>query len=82
LSQYTEKNILIIDDLCAYGGTFQLAAEQLIYKGADNIYLYVSHCENSIYKGKLIKSGLISKIFTTDSILSDWSSKLICNIGE
>ena len=76
------KNILIIDDLCAYGGTFQLASEKLKEQGANNIYLYISHCENSVYKGKLIKSGLISKIFTTDSILSDWSSKLIYNIGD
>ena len=76
------KNILIIDDLCAFGGTFKLAAEKLKDKGANNIYLYVSHCENSIYKGELIKSGLILKIFTTDSILSDWSSKLIYNIEK
>jgi len=76
------KNILIIDDLCAYGGTFQLASEKLKEKGANNIYLYVSHCEDSIYNGKLIKSGLVSKVFTTDSILNDWSSKLICNVSE
>lgn len=76
------KDILIIDDLCAYGGTFQLASEKLKEKGANNIYLYVSHCENSIYNGKLINSGLVSKIFTTDSILSDWSSNLICNVEK
>jgi len=76
------KDILIIDDLCSYGGTFQLASEKLKEKGANNMYLYVSHCEDSIYQGKLIKSGLISKIFTTDSILSDWSSKLISNVEE
>lgn len=77
-----DKDILIIDDLCAYGGTFQLASEKLKEKGANNIYLYVSHCEDSIYNGKLIKSGLVKKIFTTDSILNDWSSSLICNVVE
>ena len=76
------KNILIIDDLCAYGGTFQLASEKLKEKGARDIYLYVSHCENSIYQGKMIKSGLVEKVFTTDSILTDWSSNLICNVGN
>lgn len=76
------KDILIIDDLCAYGGTFQLASEKLKKKGVKDIYLYISHCENSIYKGELIKSGLISEIFTTDSILTDWSSNLICDIGR
>lgn len=71
------KNILIVDDLCAKGFTFYNAAQKLKEKGADNVYLYVSHCENSIYKGKLISSKIISKIFTTDSILTDWSSSLI-----
>jgi len=77
-----DKTILIIDDLCAYGGTFQLASEKLKEKGADKIYLYISHCEDSIYQGKMINSGLIDKIFTTDSILTDWSSSLICNISN
>jgi len=76
------KNILIIDDLCAFGGTFKLAGEKLKEKGANDILLYVSHCENSIYKGELIKSKLLDKIYTTDSILSDWSSNLIYNIGD
>jgi len=76
------KDILIIDDLCAYGGTFQLASEKLKEKGARDIYLYVSHCENSIYQGKMIKSGLVKKVFTTDSILTDWSNSLICNVSN
>jgi len=76
------KDILIIDDLCSYGGTFKLASEKLKEKGANKVYLYVSHCEDSIYKGDMIKSGLIEKVFTTDSILTDWSSSLICDIGK
>jgi len=76
------KNILIIDDLCAYGGTFQLAAQKLKDKGAKDIRLYVSHCENSIYKGELIKSDLISRVYTTDSILTDWSHSLLYNIDK
>jgi len=74
------KSILIIDDLCAKGTTFHLASQILKERGASNIYLYVSHCEDSVYTGKLLKSGLISKIFTTDSILSDWSNPLLVNI--
>lgn len=76
------KNVLIIDDLCAKGFTFYNAAQKLKEKGVNNVYLYISHCEDSIYNGRLIESGLISKIFTTDSILSDWENKLIYNIGE
>lgn len=77
-----DKNILIIDDLCAKGFTFYNASQKLKEKGADNVYLYASHCENSIYNGLLLNSGLVKTIFTTDSILTDWSSKLICNIGS
>jgi len=77
-----DKDILIIDDLCAKGFTFYNAAQKLKEKGADKVYLYVSHCENSIYKGELIKSDLVDKVFTTDSILTDWSSNLLCDIGN
>jgi ribose-phosphate pyrophosphokinase len=77
----SDKNVLIIDDLCAKGFTFYNAAQKLKENGANKIFLYVSHCENSIYNGKLLKSGLIEKIFTTDSILTDWSSDIIIRIG-
>ena len=76
------KDILIIDDLCAKGFTFYNAGQKLKEKGANNIYLYVSHCEDSIYKGELIKSGLMDKVFTTNSILTDWSSSLFCDISN
>jgi ribose-phosphate pyrophosphokinase len=76
------KNILIIDDLCAKGFTFYNAASKLKERDANKIYLYVSHCENSIFQGQLLKSLLVEKIFTTDSILSDWSSKLVVNIEK
>jgi ribose-phosphate pyrophosphokinase len=72
-----EKDILIIDDLCAKGYTFLKSAEALKELGAKDIYLYVTHCENSIYQGAMLNSGLIKKIFTTDSILTDWSSDII-----
>ena len=64
------KNILIIDDICSYGGTFLHSARKLKELDANDIYLYVSHCENSILNGELIKSGLIKKIYTTDSIFT------------
>lgn len=61
-------DVLIVDDICSYGGTFLKAAQALKEQGAENIYLYVTHCENSVLKGDLIKSGLIKKIYTTNSI--------------
>lgn len=62
------KDILIIDDICSRGGTFYHSAKRLKEAGAKNIYLYVSHCENTIDEGQIFTSGLIEKVFTTDSI--------------
>lgn len=64
------KNILIVDDICSKGGTFCFSAKKLKELGAKNIYLHVSHCENSIFDGELLTSGLIKKIYTTNSILT------------
>ena len=72
------KNVLIQDDICTTGGTFYYAAKALKKMGAKNIYLLVTHCEDSIFDssiGKnhinLLDSGLIEHIFTTDSIFFD-----------
>ena len=64
-------NVLIMDDICSYGGTFLFSAEKLKELGAEKIYLYVTHCENSILKGELISSGLLERIFTTKSIFTE-----------
>lgn len=60
---------IIVDDLCSYGGTFLLAAERLRELGAAEVYLLVTHCEPSIHKGKLAASGLVNRVFTTDTML-------------
>ena len=63
-------DILIVDDICSAGGTFYYSAIELKKLGAKNIYLYVTHCENTVLDGAMIKSGLINKIYTTDSIFT------------
>lgn len=65
-----DKNILIVDDICSRGGTFYFAAKKLKELGAKNIYLHVTHCENSIFDGEVLTSGLIKRVFTTNSILT------------
>ncbi len=70
------KNILIVDDLCAYGGTFLACSEILKNKGAKNIDLYVTHCENSIFKGKLINSEIVNNIYTTNTIIREPHDKI------
>ena len=63
-------NVLIVDDICSYGGTFYHSALKLKELGADKIWLYVTHCENNIINGKIPDSGLIEKVFTTRSIFN------------
>jgi ribose-phosphate pyrophosphokinase len=68
------RSIVILDDLCSYGGTFVLAAEALKARGAGDIYLIVAHCEKSILKGEIFSSGLIKQVITTNSIINKESA--------
>ncbi|MBS5937467.1 ribose-phosphate pyrophosphokinase [Clostridium sp.] len=61
---------IIVDDLCSKGGTFELTASKLKEMGASEIYLVVTHCENTIFEGNLLNSDLITGIYTTNSILN------------
>lgn len=70
------KNILIVDDICSRGGTFYHSAKKLKELGANKIYLYISHCENTILEGDLLDSGLIEKVFTTNSIFTKEHEKI------
>ena len=64
-----KRRILIVDDICSAGGTFKFSAIKLKELGASDVSLYVSHCEDNIQNGDLLKTDLVSKIYTTDSIL-------------
>lgn len=64
------KKILIVDDISSKGGTFYFSAKKLRELGAKEVYLYISHCENTILEGDVLKSGLIGKVFTTNSIFT------------
>jgi len=70
------KNVLIVDDICSRGGTFYHSAKKLKEIGAEKIFLYVSHCENTILDGEVLKSGLIEKVYTTNSILTARHEKI------
>lgn len=64
-----DKKVLIIDDICSAGGTFKFSAMKLKEMGAKEVNLYITHCEDNIQNGDLLKTDLISRIYTTDSIL-------------
>ena len=63
-------DVLIIDDICSRGRTFLHAAKKLKILGANKVCLYITHCENTILEGELINSGLLEKIYTTNSIFT------------
>jgi ribose-phosphate pyrophosphokinase len=62
------KDVLIVDDICSRGGTFFHSAKALKSAGANKIYLYVTHLETTVFDGELLNSGLVEKIYTTNSI--------------
>ena len=63
-----DKNVLIVDDICSRGGTFYHSAKALKEAGAADIGLYITHCENTILQGEIFTSGLIQRVYTTDSL--------------
>ena len=67
---------VIVDDLCSKGGTFQITASKLKDMGATEIYLAVTHCENTIFQGDLLTGNLVAGIYTTNSILSKCHEKI------
>ena len=70
----TTKKVIIIDDICSYGGTFVNATNELKKQGVETVYLIINHCENNILKGKLL--DVVDKVFTTDSICTIEHPKL------
>lgn len=71
-----DSTILIVDDICSKGGTFYHSAKKLKELGAKEIYLYVTHCENTILEGELLTSGLVEKVYITNSIFTKEHEKI------
>lgn len=74
------EKVLMIDDICSYGGTMFYSAKKLKELGAGDIDMYVSHCENSILdkeRGHLFDDPeLIHRVYTTDSIFTGKHDKI------
>lgn len=68
---------IIVDDLCSRGGTFILTAKKLREMGAKEIFLVVTHCEDTIYDGEVLTTDLIDRVYTTNSILTKYDSNKI-----
>lgn len=74
-----EKNILMIDDIIAYGGSLYYSANALKELGCGEIYAYATHVENSAVdpqRGKLVQGDNVKQIFTTDSLFTKEHKKI------
>ena len=76
IDKIKDSRILIVDDICSKGGTFYHSAKKLKELGAKEIYLYVTHCENTILEGDLLASDLVEKVYTTNSIFTKEHEKI------
>lgn len=63
-----DKPVFIVDDICSKGGTFHYSSKALKEAGAGDIYLYITHCEETVFDGDMYKGDLVKKIFTTDTL--------------
>lgn len=75
-NQIKDNIVLIIDDICSSGETIFHSATKLKELGAKDIYVWVTHCENTILKGKLLIDDLITKIYTTNSVFTKKHKKI------
>lgn len=74
------KDILLVDDICVYGGTFIGIAKMLKERNVGRMYLAVSHITVDNPSGELFQ--LFDRVFTTDSkglIYYDKHGKQISN---
>lgn len=68
------KNILIIDDICVYGGTFKGLATMLKQKNCGKLYLTVSHMTVQNL-GEDPVTNYFDKVFTTNSKFNSYIYK-------
>jgi len=69
-TQKSFRKVIIVDDLCSYGGTFKLALESLKMLNTQEVVLIIGNCEKSIVDGDLLNHPLLSKVYTTNSIIN------------
>ena len=72
----TKQNLIVIDDLCSYGGTFVKALEAIEEHpqiNFDKAWLVITHAEKAMEEGKVLEK--YDKVFCTDSISVPAESK-------
>lgn len=81
---YEGKDILIIDDICVYGGTFKGLAKLLKERNCGKLYLAVSHMTVQNL-GEDPVTNYFDKVFTTNSkyehydVADDYDATVYCD---
>lgn len=76
ITKEMNPNLIVIDDLCSYGGTFVKALEAIETHPTINFneaWLVVTHAEKAMEEGKVLEK--YNKVFCTDSISVPAESK-------
>ena len=76
ITKEMKPNLIVIDDLCSYGGTFIKVLETIEKHpdiNFDEAWLIVTHAEKAMEKGKILEK--YDKVFCTDSISVPAESK-------
>lgn len=76
ITKEMNPNLIVIDDLCSYGGTFVKALEAIETHPTihfDEAWLVVTHAEKALEEGKVLEK--YDKVFCTDSISVPAESK-------
>lgn len=76
ITKEMNPNLIVIDDLCSYGGTFVKALEAIETHPTihfDEAWLVVTHAEKAMEEGKVLEK--YDKVFCTDSISVPEESK-------
>lgn len=75
------KNILIIDDICVYGGTFKGLSKMLRERNCGKLYLAVSHMTVQNL-GEDPVTNYFDKVFTTNSKFNEYHTNELKYIGN
>lgn len=62
--------VLIVDDICSYGGTLVRTIKALMEAGAEHVDICVTHLEDAVLHGELLAQDGLGTIYATDSIFS------------
>lgn len=76
ITKEMKPNLIVIDDLCSYGGTFVKVLEAIEKHpdiNFDEAWLIVTHAEKAMEEGKILEK--YDKVFCTDSISVPAESK-------